>query len=138
MVYLIYVSSAVVPLSSEELSDLLARTREKNIRSGITGLLLYKDGNFMQMLEGEEATVRATYARIQRDPRHRGLLTLLQGPLAERQFPGWSMAFRNLNAADARTIPGYSEFLNTPLNGAEFSGNPSRAQSLLMTFKREM
>jgi hypothetical protein len=138
MVYLIYVSSAVMPFSSDELSDLLARTRERNIRNGITGLLLYKDGNFMQLLEGEEATVRAAYARIHRDPRHRGLLTLLEGPLAERQFPDFSMAFRDLNAADVRTTPGYSAFLNTPLTGEEFSGNPSRAQSLLMTFKREM
>jgi hypothetical protein len=82
--------------------------------------------------------VRTLYAKIRRDPRHRGLLTLLQGPLAERQFPDWSMGFNDLNTAEALSTPGYSEFLNTPLTGAEFSSDPTRCQRLLMMFKRKM
>jgi Sensors of blue-light using FAD len=138
MFFLVYVSSAVKPFLQSELLDLLAKSRENNARLGITGMLLYKDGNFMQALEGEEGAVQALYARIGRDPRHRGLLTLLQGPLEERQFPEWSMGFRDLNAADVLSTPGYSEFLNTPLMGKEFSSDPTRCQKLLLTFKRNM
>jgi hypothetical protein len=104
----------------------------------ITGMLLYKDGNFMQALEGEKETGRTLYAKIGRDSRHRGLLTLLPGPLVARQFPDWLMGFRDLNAADVLSMPGYSEFLNTPLTGEEFSSGPTRCQKLLMTFKRDM
>ena len=138
MFFLVYVSSAVRPFLSSELVDLLAQSHAHNTETGITGMLLYKDGNFMQAIEGEEEAVRTLYAKIRRDPRHRGLLTLLQGPLAERQFPDWSMGFNDLNTAEALSTPGYSEFLNTPLTGAEFSSDPTRCQRLLMMFKRKM
>ena len=138
MFYLVYVSSATLPFSSADLLDLLAQCRENNAGLGVTGMLLYKDGNFMQVLEGEEATVRALYARIDRDPRHRNTLLLLQGQREERQFPEWTMGFRDLRSAEALSTSGYSEFLNTPLTGGEFTADPSRAQKLLMTFKRSM
>lgn len=138
MFFLVYVSSANTLFSPSELVDLLAQCHEQNATVGITGMLLYKDGNFMQVLEGEEEAVRALHSKISRDPRHQGLLTLAQGPLAERQFPDWSMGFRDLNAANVLTIPGYNEFLSTPLTGKEFSGDPTRCQKLLMMFKRNM
>lgn len=138
MFFSVYISSAVRPFSPTELVDLLAKCHENNAQLGVTGMLLYKDGNFMQVLEGAEEVVRTLYARIGHDPRHRGLLTLLQGPLSERQFPDWSMGFQDLNAADVLSIPGYSEFLNTPLTREEFSSDPTRGQKLLMTFKRNM
>jgi hypothetical protein len=136
--YLVYVSSATVPFSREELLALLAHGRENNARLGVSGLLLDKDGNLMQVLEGDRDTVRRLYGRIEADPRHTGLLVLLEGPLEARQFADWSMAFRDLDASDAASVPGYNEFLNTPLTAAAFSGEPSRAQKLLLTFKRAM
>ena len=52
----------------------------------------------MQVLEGEESVVLGLYSRIKRDPRHRGVLTLLQGPVPDRQCPDWSMGFRDLRS----------------------------------------
>jgi hypothetical protein len=138
MLFLVYLSSADTLFSPAELHDLLTHIRAKNARLGITGVLLYKDGNFMQLLEGEPDVVRALYTTIQRDPRHHGVLILLQGPLAERQYPDWSMGFRDVNAAEVQSMPSYSEFLNTPLTGEEFASNPSRCQKLLLTFKKYM
>jgi Sensors of blue-light using FAD len=135
---LVYVSSAVRPLSRSDLEDLLATSRENNARAGITGMLLYKDGNFMQVLEGEEEAVRALYEKIGEDPRHRGEITLREDSTEGRQFPGWSMGFRDLQSREARDVPGYSEFMNTPLTGREFSEDPTRAQKLLLTFKKTM
>lgn len=135
---LVYVSSAVTPFSSAELVALLDQSRANNTRLDVSGLLLYKDGNTMQVLEGDRDTVLALYERIAADPRHRGLLRLLEGPTETRQFADWSMAFHDLNAPDAGAIPGYSEFLNTPLTGGAFSANPTRCQKLLTTFKRAM
>ena len=135
---LVYVSSATLPLSGEDLRALLAACRENNARLGVTGMLLYKDGNFMQVLEGDEEAVRGLYARIEDDPRHGGEIILHRGFVDERRFPDWSMGFRNLDSPEGRRAPGYSEFLNSPLTGSEFSDNPSRAQRLLLTFKRTM
>jgi hypothetical protein len=136
--YLVYVSSTVTPFSRLELVDLLAKSRATNGSLGISGMLLYKDGNVMQVLEGEPQNVRALYAKIARDPRHRGLIVLLQGTLEARQFPAWSMAYRDLTDVEVLQLPGYSEFLNSPLTGAEFSPDPTRCQKLLQMFKQNM
>jgi hypothetical protein len=135
---LVYVSSATELFSRAELDDILAASRRNNAAAGVTGMLLYKDGNLMQVLEGDEAAVRDTYARIALDPRHRGLLVLLEQAVEERQFEDWTMAFRDLEAVDAATVPGYSQFLNTPLTSPEITGDPSAAWRLLTTFKQSM
>jgi len=138
MHFLVYVSSATDLFSRSDLFALLERAREKNAGLGITGMLLYRDGNFMQALEGEEAAVEALHQTIAADPRHRGMITLLRGTHPERQFPKWSMAFRDLADDEARSATGFSEFLNTPLTPGEFSADPSRAQRLMSSFKRTM
>ena len=134
---LVYVSSATKPFSVDELRTLLERTRANNTRRSVSGMLLYKDGNFMQALEGEEATVKAVYATIAQDPRHTGAIMLLSGPIEARAFAEWSMGFRDLRA-DTAGVEGYSAFLNTPLTSAEFLAEPSRAQKLLLMFKQKM
>ena len=132
----VYLSSAVRPFSNEEIVALLTRCRENNAKVGITGMLLYKEGNFMQVVEGAEKHVRELLEKITRDPRHHGLITLIEGRSAERQFPDWTMGFRDLNSDVVKQLPGYSEFLNVPLSGAEFRDQPTRCQKLLLTFKK--
>jgi hypothetical protein len=138
MFSLVYISSAVTPFSSVELGELLSISHRNNASLGITGMLLYKDGNVMQVLEGEETAVLNLNAKIRRDPRHRGVQTLIQGPIVERQFPSWSMGFRDLTIDQVDATAGYNEFLNTPLTGQEFSSDPTRCQRLLLTFKKSM
>ena len=134
---IVYVSSATTLFSHEQLLELLQRARERNAAHEITGVLLYKDGNFMQLLEGEETVVKSTFARIAQDPRHKGLLVLLKGAVDNRSFPEWSMSFRDLRRAPVGE-PGFSEFLNTPLTAEEFLPQPDRARRLLMSFKNNM
>jgi hypothetical protein len=132
-----YVSSAVVPFTPSALRALLEKCVSHNRLRDVTGMLLYKDGNFMQVLEGEEKAVRAVHNISAKDPRHRDLLTLLQGETPGRQFPAWSMGFRDLGA-DLDNPEGYSEFLNLPLTGSEFNSDPTKAQQLLLCFKKSM
>jgi len=134
---LVYVSSATKPFSVDELRALLERARANNTKLDVSGMLLYKDGNFMQVLEGEEATVKALYATIAKDDRHAGAITLLNGPTTARAFGEWSMGFRDLRAGAAE-IAGYTAFLDTPLTSGEFVTEPSRAQKLLLMFRQKM
>ena len=108
MFTLVYASTATKRFSSEELLELLRHPREKNVTRDITGLLLYKQGAFMQALEGEEAAVRALYVRICNDPCHHDLITLVATPITQRQFADWSMGFENLNGWDVSSTPGYN------------------------------
>ncbi len=131
----VYASSAVRPFEPEELRQLLVKSRQNNAALGISGMLLYKDGNFLQVLEGREAAVLGLVEKITRDPRHRGVTTLLEGFESEYQFPDWSMGFRDLHSDEAKATPGYSDILDPSLEPKAFSSDPTRAQRLLLTFK---
>jgi hypothetical protein len=133
-----YVSSATKLLSRGDLTALLETSRVANERDGITGMLLYKDGNLMQTIEGPAASVDALVARLRGDPRHTGLEILLAGEREERVFDGWQMGFSDLGSAEARALPGYSEFLDTPLTSDAFGADPTTSQRLLLSFKRNM
>jgi hypothetical protein len=138
MFCVIYVSAAKAPMAREDLRRLLETSRANNQRRGITGMLVYKDGNFMQAIEGEEQEVRALQRTISADPRHHRVLELLATTIATRSFAEWTMGFRDLRDPELRSIPGYNEFLNTPLTGEEFAADPSIAQKLLLSFKQTM
>lgn len=138
MISLTYVSAATTFLNPTELIALLNTARANNVALGLTGMLLYKDGNFMQVLEGEEAPLRHLYKKIEKDRRHSGLIKLLDHPVETRQFPSWSMAFTNLDDVTPAAVPGYSEFLNLFLTEPSFQQNPTRAQKLLTTFRNHL
>jgi hypothetical protein len=136
--HLTYVSSATKLLGRGDLTALLEQSRVANQRTGITGMLLYKDGNVMQTIEGPAASVNALLARLRVDPRHTGLEILLAGKRKERLFDGWQMGFSDLGSTEARALPGYSEFLDTPLTSDAFGADPATSQRLLLSFKRNM
>ena len=112
MFHIIYVSYAVTPFSQPELEDLLAKARKHNLEVGITGILFYRNGNFLQVMEGEEAAVKALYASIRRDTRHRAVTTLFEEPIAAREFADWSMAFRDLDRNPEQIPEGFNDLFN--------------------------
>ena len=136
MFSLVYLSRASLDFDEARLLELLATSRKNNAGADVTGLLLYKDGNFLQLLEGEEEQVRRIFGKIARDPRHFNVTVLLEGSTDERQFPDWSMGFHNLRSVDPATVPGYSPFLDTPLLPESFVNNPTRGQQILLLFRK--
>jgi Sensors of blue-light using FAD len=134
--FLVYVSAAVTWFSPSELRALLDSSRASNERAGITGMLLYKDGNFMQALEGEEAAVCGLKARIELDRRHQGMVTICSGHAEDRQFAQWSMAFVDLDAMAGEPPAGYSRFMDLPLTDPSFAQAPSRCHELLNLFRQ--
>ncbi len=138
MYQIIYVSSATYLFSQAELLALLEQSRANNEKSGITGILLYRDGNILQLLEGAVESVQGLYQKIEQDPRHKGTIVLWEGPVAERDFPDWRMAFRDLSLLANNTPPGFSQFINLPLTPVVLKANPSRAMKLINVFKRNM
>jgi FAD-dependent sensor of blue light len=138
MYRMVYVSSAVEHFSERQLEDLLKKSRQNNSLLGLTGMLLYKDGNFMQCLEGPKEAVCTLEAKIKSDPRHQGMAVLLHEDHVESAFGEWAMGFKTLHSRTAREFPGYSDFLNVPLIDEEFQRHPARSMKLLLSFKRAM
>ena len=122
-------------MSDEALAELLEQSRERNLRNRITGLLLYKNGHFMQVLEGEESRVMEIFASIERDPRHKNIDVLREEYIQHRDFPDWSMGFRNVDRLDPATMPGYTPFLDKEFTAAYFNEDNVEAHRMLLAFK---
>lgn len=138
MLSLIYVSTSVKLLNDEELLDILKVSRENNSSREVTGLLLYKGGNFMQVLEGPDEVVEALYEMIKTDPRHKDVFVLSREQISNRQFPAWEMAFQNLDNPEVKNEPGYSQFLQDEFIADVYRENPLRAYIMLLTFRDNM
>ena len=135
MLSLIYVSSSVREMDAEELLGILKVSRENNVAKDVTGLLLYKGGNFMQALEGPDDVVMALYEKIKNDPRHKDVSIISTEQIQKRQFPAWEMAFTNLDNPEIKNEPGYSHFLHDEFTAEVYRKNPLRAYIMLLTFR---
>ncbi len=133
--HLIYVSTAVAPMSEEDLVSLLHQCRARNERHRITGMLLYRDGHFMQVLEGEEANVMRIFKDIEHDRRHKNVDVLRAEYIQNREFPNWTMGFHNIDELDPSTVPGFTRFLEHGFKSEYFSENSVEAHAMLLAFK---
>ncbi|MCC8409966.1 BLUF domain-containing protein [Mucilaginibacter sp. UR6-1] len=107
MFNIIYLSTATTLLNDFELAEILSISRDNNVAKQLTGMLLYADGTFMQVLEGEKEEVMRTYHKILLDERHKNVIELAAGPLDTRNFPEWSMGFASVNADVLEEFEGY-------------------------------
>ena len=90
---IIYSSQSTMPMQSDDLEALLEQARSRNGSRGISGALIYADGMFLQILEGERAELQALMARIQKDVRHDTVTILREGETPTAKFSSWKMAY---------------------------------------------
>ena len=95
----IYSSVSSTPMQQEDLEDILERAQLNNARSGITGALVYVDGSFVQVLEGEAEAVHRLMQRICTDLRHEAVTVLQAQAVAMAVFADWRMAYVSATSA---------------------------------------
>ncbi len=121
-------------LPEVELERILAGARKKNLELGITGVLLFHNGEFVQLLEGpREAVLHVYHDIIVRDRRHRGLTIGWEGAIEQRRFRDWSMGYRPLAELDRTQTPGLVEFLQNGVLGLDFSRELASGPRLLLS-----
>lgn len=135
MYHIIYVSTASHLMDQAELTVLLAGARAFNQSHEITGVLLYKDGSFVQILEGEKECLKSLYKRICNDPRHHGVITISEGDTTQREFSEWAMGFREITGSNLSLIPGFTAYINSPYQDDPFLTQSERYKGLLEMFK---
>jgi hypothetical protein len=134
---LVYTSIANQKMSDADLIDLLQRIRKKNEARQVTGMLLYLDPFFMQVLEGEEAIVNGLFNLIKQDSRHHKVSLIYKKPIEERYFTNWTMGFSKVSYEDLKTIEGFSDFLHRPTPDS-YRFSHSEVDELLYKFKYEI
>jgi hypothetical protein len=133
LIHCIYSSAATDAFKEHEIPQLLDKTRAANAARGITGMLLYIEGSFFQVLEGEAEYVDPLYRVISADARHRQVTMIIREPIAERSFGEWTMGFATLGSQEASELLHRNDFF---AQGSCLEDlNPGRARKLLAAFK---
>lgn len=134
LIQLMYVSSATHQFSDHELDRILESCARHNAATGITGMLLYSEGNFMQVLEGSESAVAETYERICQDSRHTNFFLLSKDETPRREFSAWNMGFRRLTRRDAQNSPTYAPLFEHGFDPQQLGAQSSLAAEMLREF----
>jgi hypothetical protein len=130
---LIYVSE-LVDRNESVLGQILESSMRRNLQNGITGMLLYAEGHFIQALEGDEPWVLETFQRIWEDERHRYVTLVHADPVDHRCFARWSMGFKHLSAEDAAAFPRYAPYFAYGINARALIAEPGVALDMLKLF----
>ncbi len=94
---LAYISAAAPSFIEDDLGRILVSAKKYNQAHDVTGILMFHQGQFFQVLEGPKSAVEACFKRIETDPRHRGVIKLYDDVADDRCFTDWSMAAVTLN-----------------------------------------
>jgi Sensors of blue-light using FAD len=129
---LVYVSTATERADVAQIDSLLDRAQANNARAGLTGVLLFDGGCFMQYVEGSAESMGRVYTRIKASTLHTGIVELMREPIVRREFPEWSMAFRSVNAFGMSHPAPQSDLLAPPGDAA--ADSPSIARTILARF----
>jgi Sensors of blue-light using FAD len=134
---IIYASQASFDFSPDELVALLEQARAANDSAGLSGMLLYSNQSFLQVLEGAEEALASTYARIRADDRHRNLRLLTEAEVDAPLFPDWTMGFEHVEDEDlAEELTGFTPATEYPLVNPDLVSNAGVAQTLLKLYSK--
>jgi Sensors of blue-light using FAD len=132
LTHCIYASAATRTFEVTELAEVLKRARENNSRLGLTGMLLYVEGNFFQVLEGPGEVVDAMYDKLLLDKRHDHVTRIISEPIPKRAFDSWTMGFSDVSREELAGIPGVNDFFGK--GGCFDKIDAGRAKKLLVAF----
>lgn len=137
MIRMLYISSAIKPMSDEELLELLQECRNNNNKDGITGMLLYCGDCFIQVLEGAQQEVETLFKTIKKDPRHTNCTLLEKKHISERKFPDWSMGFKKLSDTDLSDVQGLNRFFDNDAQADYFIHEQNIVGLLMQHFRKK-
>ena len=131
----VYSSQATRPLPSEELAEILKAACRNNQAADLTGMLLYRQGHFLQVLEGPQAAVSGLLNKLNKDDRHTNVRVLMDELIKSRAFGAWSMAFQDVSGVNQKDLPAYSQFLTKGFSATECVRYPQLALRMILAFR---
>jgi uncharacterized membrane protein (DUF373 family) len=137
MIQISYISAAKDPMSTQELLGLLRECRENNAGNGVTGMLLYANATFLQVLEGKERVVDDLFNKIRNDPRHTSLQMLHRISIQRRQYSEWSMGFKRISDKELQHVEGLKDFGEKDFNSEYLAQHTTIVDSLMNHFRKE-
>ncbi len=113
LIHLVYASAAAQKIDKGIITSILKVSVTHNYSSNITGMLLYAEGSFIQLLEGPRQEVQSLYEDIKKDSRHTNIVLLYEEEITTRYFGEWSMGLADVKLRDLIDIPGCRDFIES-------------------------
>jgi hypothetical protein len=135
MIRVTYVSHISEPLSSQQLLALLLQCRTNNAAQGITGMLIYGNGTFLQTLEGDEDVIDGLMEEISKDGRHEDIRLLTRRPIESRQYADWNMGFAQVTDEALKDVDGLKDFAAEDFTFDYLIGHEPVVASLMEHFR---
>jgi len=133
LVHCVYSSAGTIEFSHDDIIELLEKARDNNAKLDITGMLLYDNGSFFQVLEGRHDTVTLLLKAIQQDDRHNHVVKIIYENIDNRDFSEWTMGYSDVTKDELRKIEGLNDFFRS--NSSYIDLDKGRAKTLLKAFK---
>jgi hypothetical protein len=137
---LVYMSDAAADFKTDEVSEILDRSRKNNAAVGISGLLIFHERRFFQILEGSASTIKTCFARIMHDKRHVKQIILESGPAKARAFGQWRMAYARIEDLPAENRNAVFSIYDMVPRNSEERGNDEavrlRVRDFLASYER--
>jgi uncharacterized membrane protein (DUF373 family) len=124
-------------MSTDDLMDILKKSRENNSRHGVSGMLLFTGDCFIQVLEGDEKVVDDLVHTIKNDPRHKGFRVLDRKKISVREYSEWTMGFKRVDKSEVREVPGLNKFFDIDLSGDLSPENIALVNRMLHHYRSE-
>ncbi len=134
---LVYTSISNQKMTNDDLKALLNTSRRKNADLNITGLLLYLDPFFIQILEGKEDVVNNLFDSFSRDARHSDISLIYKKEIEERNFPNWTMGFNRISKEEIETLECFNDFLQQNQKPKFLKESSKEIEKFLDMFKHE-
>ncbi len=113
MHYKFYISKSTQHFGDLDLLDMLKDFRKNNHLNQVTGMLFYRAGHFLQVIEGEKHIIETLYSKIARDSRHIEIRTLLEGDIGNRMFGHWDMAYKKIEDIEEEVVTDVDQIIDT-------------------------
>jgi hypothetical protein len=137
-IQIVYTSKAQSDVNDAQIVDIHSAAIRNNARSGITGMLLYTKGTFLQVIEGDADTVDHLIEKIRTDTRHYDVEVLVRNPIKYREFKNWSMGYRRLKDADAKALLNFSPFFEDGFDAKRFCEQPGISLDILRALASQL
>ena len=137
MYELIYCSNAHSNLKNEDISDILGKARDFNLKNEITGCLLLHNNEFIQILEGDRKILKDLLEKIKKDVRHSHVMVLAENEIEKRVFEQWSMAYHKIENDDVINVDKII-FVNNFLTLSELIAKPTHASRVFWYMAKQL
>jgi hypothetical protein len=137
-IQIVYTSKARSDINDAQIVNIHSIALSNNAQSGVTGMLLYTKGTFLQVIEGEADIIDRLMEKIKSDTRHYDVEVVVRNSITNHEFKNWSMGYRRLEDSDAKALLNFAPFFEDGFDAKRFCEQPGISLDILRVLASQL